>query len=273
MEGFLRGLPKNLRQIIHASGKLDDIELHQSDFKELVEFTRIQMRNLTKRERLHCNECGRGCGHETIDCPRKQRVNAVSEDSENATPLMDIAQANWDDSDVAQLEQACAMIKPTTTNQRQYPPQQAQPFRQPRPTKPDFLREQEARNNFQAGGNNRGNNLHGKKKQFGNSAGQKRFEGCYNCGQVGHLIAQCPYPIKAKMPQTQTDLSEILRSLDMIRKAIFLKIHATSGPQAVRLQQEAKAIDKMISSIQDNLEATYEDDAVDPADVPDSLNA
>ena len=266
MEGFLRGLPKNLRQIIHASGKLDDIELHQSDFKELVEFTRIQMRNLAKKERLHCNECGRGCGHETIDCPRKQRVNAVSEGSENATPLMDIAQANWDDSDVAQLEQACAMIKPATTNQRPFP-QQTQPFRQPRPMKPDFLREQQARNNFQAGGNNRGNN-----QRFGNTAGQKRFEGCYNCGQLGHLIAQCPHPLKAKMPQAQTDLGEILQSLDVIRKAIFLKIHATSGSQAVRLQQEAKAIDLMISSIQDNLETPEENDIVDPADDPDSLN-
>ena len=179
------------------------------------------MRNLTKRERLHCNECGRGCGHETIDCPRKQRVNAVSDDSENATPLMGIAQANWDDGDIAQIEQACAMIKPMTTNQRQYPQQQqTQPFRQPRPTiqqKPDFLREQQARNNFQAGGNNRGNT-----QRFGNSTGQKRFEGCYNCGQVDHLIAQCPHPIKAKglerditvtRRDTQGDLLENPRNL------------------------------------------------------------
>ena len=65
MHRFIVGLPENIRQIIRSSGKLDDIELHQSNFTELKEFTRIQLRKARKK----CTNCNRTGEHMTRECP------------------------------------------------------------------------------------------------------------------------------------------------------------------------------------------------------------
>ena len=65
MDRFIAGLPENIRQIIRSSGKLDDIELHQSNFTELKEFTRIQLRKARKK----CTNCNRTGEHMIRQCP------------------------------------------------------------------------------------------------------------------------------------------------------------------------------------------------------------
>ena len=77
MQRFIAGLPDNIRQIIQSSGKLDDIELHQSNFTELKEFTRIQLRKARKK----CTNCSRTGEHMTRECPY---VSCVRDDKPDA---------------------------------------------------------------------------------------------------------------------------------------------------------------------------------------------
>ena len=237
MDAFLKGLPKNLRNIIKASGKLDDIELHQSDFKELVEFTRIQIRNLTKKERLHCNECGKSCGHETQDCPRRNKVNALADDTASAiTPDPD-EQDTIDYS--ALLDQACAMIAPQMPQTHPYPQQQA-PFRPPKPNA--FQARNPAPNQVRNPVPRQPNQT-----RFNNPSGQ-RFEGCYGCGEVGHLIANCPKPPTSKAQNIPTDLPGIIKALDAVRAALLLKLPTATGRHAVKLANEIKTLEQVIDN-------------------------
>ena len=77
MDRFVAGLPASIRQIIQSSGKLDDIELHQSNFTELKEFTRIQLRKARKK----CTNCNRTGEHMTRECPY---VSCVRDDKQDA---------------------------------------------------------------------------------------------------------------------------------------------------------------------------------------------
>ena len=269
MKGFLKGLPKQLQRMIRASGKLDDIELHQSDFKELVEFTRIQMRKLTRKEQPSCSDCGRGCEQATPDCPTRSRINTLAGYSGTVTPVTNVEPDGVVDYAAYQEpQQTCAMFMSPVPTPHPYPQQQQQqPFRQQRPqnNKQQLFHGQEAKNNFQAATN---------PARFSNQgAWHKKLEGHYNRDERGHLTPSCPHLVKTRTPTNSSDLSGIVESLNAVRKAIFVRCQTANGPHSETLQQKAKALDEVINTVQDDLESLEKSDIVPPTKTSDPLNS
>ena len=257
MKGFLRGLPKKLRHIIQESGKLDDIELHQSYFGELVEFTRIQMRKLTRNGQPHCDDYGRGCGHETPNYPTRSRTNTLAGYSGTVTPATNVEpDAIVDYAAYQEPQQTCAMPMPPFHSPHPYPQQQHQ----------QLFHEQQARNNFQEATTNPA-------RFSSQGAWTKKLAGHYNRDERGHLTPSCPHPVDTRTPMNLSNLSEIVESLNAVRKAIFDRSRAAAGPRAEILQQKAIALDQNINTIQDKLESLEASDIVTPIKTPDSLNS